>query len=97
MGVPAPRLPRRNRSIPDLAAMLYPTRARALRLNKVYWAIVQRQSFRAGRETYADPPRQVRESVAPESTGLLEAGRTYDDGRLWLDWPSRSATSTSPR
>ncbi len=70
----------------DLAALVTPSRERALRLNKAYMALVREQTFSQGRDTMIAPPANVHPSVENGSTGLEDAGRVYEDGRLHLDW-----------
>jgi len=71
----------------DLAWLLLPSAARATALNKAYMVLVRGQRFDLGRDPVARPSANVlREVVKGESTGLKEAGRSYRDGRLWLDW-----------
>lgn len=55
----------------DVAALLYPSRQRALRLNKAYRIIVQEQSFIHGRDATIRPPFYVRWAVSSaEPTGV---------------------------
>jgi hypothetical protein len=75
----------------DLAALLSPSRTRALALDRAYLALVRTQSFTAGRAPILAPVTSLHAAItssAPTfgSTGLLEARRTYRDGRLLLDW-----------
>jgi len=81
----------------DIAYLLTPSRERALSLGKAYLTIVREQSFERGRDAFVAPPTNVYDSVCEwchatnASTGLLEQGRTYADGALWLDWSDVSA------
>jgi len=43
----------------DIAVLLYPSRERAMTLNKAYRAIVKEQSFVKGRDTVISPPKNV--------------------------------------
>jgi hypothetical protein len=70
----------------DLAFLLTPSRERALQLNKAYMALVRDQAFTKGRDTMIAPPANVLMKVENGSTGLQEAGRVYEDGRLHLNW-----------
>jgi hypothetical protein len=73
------------RAAPDLFTLLYPSRARALDLNRAYLGIVRAQSFYAGRDVALAPPAMHR-VVTDEDTGLAASGRVYRDGVLWLRW-----------
>jgi hypothetical protein len=54
-----------------VSRVLAPSRERALALNKAYRALVQRQSFRDGRDIVLDGARNVQARVEPESkTGV---------------------------
>lgn len=76
----------------DIAYLLTPSRERALALNKGYRVLVEEQSFDRGRDPMVKPPVNVYDSVCEwchatnASTGLMEQGRTWYDGTLWLDW-----------
>jgi hypothetical protein len=55
----------------DLAALLYPSRSRALSLNKAYRLIVKEQSFIKGRDATITPPTTVHRSVSEDKpTGV---------------------------
>lgn len=57
----------------DVAHLLFPSRERALSLNKAYRVIVAEQSFIEGRDATVTPPANVHHSVEPEqATGILE-------------------------
>jgi len=66
--------------------LLMPSRARALQLNKAYWALVKAQTFERGRDVVLGPATNVHESITNGSTGLGEHGRVFTDGQLRLDW-----------
>lgn len=75
----------------DLAWALFPTRARALALDKAYLAIVREQSFVRGRDAVLHPATRVHRTITVDGTGLRAGGpsantRTYRDGRLHLVW-----------
>lgn len=74
------------RSAPDMAALVMPSRARALLLDKAYLALVRTQRFDLGRDPIVTPPARARARIPEERTGLDEAKRTYPDGRLHLAW-----------
>lgn len=73
-------------SEPDMAALVMPSRERALLLDKAYLALVRTQRFDLGRDPVVTPPGRARAQIQEESTGLDEANRTYTDGRLHLSW-----------
>jgi hypothetical protein len=70
----------------DLAALLFPSRERALVLNKATMALVREQKFELGRDAFATPVANVHAEVTETSTGLEPARRVYADGTLRLDW-----------
>ncbi|HEY0713621.1 MAG TPA: hypothetical protein VGF45_13160 [Polyangia bacterium] len=70
----------------DLAALLLPSRGRALALNKAYLALVREQGFERGRDALPSPPRNVHARIANGATELSAAAHAYSDGVLWLDW-----------
>lgn len=75
----------------DLAWALYPSRERALALDKAYLAIVREQSFARGRDAALRPATRVHRAITVDGTGLhadapSANARTYRDGRLHLDW-----------
>jgi hypothetical protein len=75
----------------DLASTLFPSRERALALDKAYLAIVREQSFVRGRDAVLHPATRVHRAITTEGTGLhIDAAdpnaRTYRDGRLHLVW-----------
>jgi hypothetical protein len=67
----------------DLAWALFPTRERALALDKAYLAIVREQSFTRGRDAVLVPARRVHRRIEEDDTGIREPHR---DGRLQLRW-----------
>ncbi len=77
---------------PDLAALITPSRARALALDKAYWLLVREQSFALGRVAVLAPLTHVHTRIEASSTGLSEAGRIEVGGVLQLDWPAISRT-----
>ncbi len=52
----------------DISVLLYPSRQRALMLNKAYWSVVKEQSFIKGREPIVTPatPLQVHSEVTED-------------------------------
>lgn len=66
----------------DLAWALYPSRARALALDKAYLAIVLEQSFVRGRDAVLAPATRVHRQITTPETGL----EVHRDGRLHLSW-----------
>ncbi|MEN8217524.1 MAG: hypothetical protein ABFS56_14370 [Pseudomonadota bacterium] len=55
----------------DVSLLLWPSRERALQLNKAYRVIVEEQSFKEGRDASVSPPENVhRKVVDDESTGI---------------------------
>lgn len=73
-------------STEDLAAIVTPSRERALALAKAYLLIVREQSFTRGRDPTIEPVANVHRQIVDESTGLSEGKRVYLDGTLRLDW-----------
>jgi hypothetical protein len=74
-------------ALPDLHALLMPSRARALLLAKAYLVIVREQSFVRGRDPVIEPLTNVHATITDTSTGLSEAKRIHLDGTLRLQWP----------
>ncbi|HEY5951282.1 MAG TPA: hypothetical protein VIV40_37575, partial [Kofleriaceae bacterium] len=70
----------------DLAWALFPTRARALALDKAYLAIVREQSFVRGRDAMLAPATRVHPRIDHDDTGIRSPHR---DGNLRLDWSAR--------
>lgn len=56
----------------DITVLLYPSRERALRLNKLYKIIVKEQSFNQGRETLTEGALNVYMKVVPNMGSGLE-------------------------
>lgn len=52
----------------DVTALLWPSKARALRLNKAYRVIVRDQDFIDGRDATVRPPQQLHRRLKPEET-----------------------------
>ena len=82
----------------DIRDLITPSRNRALQLDKAYMLIVREQSFVHGRDALLAPAANVHAQLDNNDTALKASGRTYRDGRLWLDWdafqaPAASATS----
>jgi hypothetical protein len=67
----------------DLAWALFPTRGRALALDKAYLAIVREQSFTRGRDAMLAPATRVHPRIDNDDTGIRSPQR---DGRLHLRW-----------
>lgn len=70
----------------DIAALLTPSRERAILLAKAYMTIVREQSFELGRDPLPSPPANVHRTIENGSTDLGRTGKVFHDGRLWLDW-----------
>jgi hypothetical protein len=71
----------------DIAAILMPSRERALALAKAYLLIVREQSYARGRDGTIEPQANVHRQIGEdESTGLSEAELVFLDGTLRLDW-----------
>ncbi|MCH9829119.1 MAG: hypothetical protein K0U79_15415 [Gammaproteobacteria bacterium] len=85
------------RAVRDLGELLLPSAGRALALDKAYLAIVREQSFEHGRDAFVSPPENVHRRIEEPETGLVDAGRVYDDGRLWLDWESEAEPAFAVR
>lgn len=69
-----------------LAALVAPSRVRALQLDKAYLALVREQSFERGRDVLLAPPVDVHARIDEIPTGLAPANRVYRDGTIRLDW-----------
>lgn len=63
---------------------------RAMKLNRAYIALVEEQKFDRGRDAPLAPVRYVFAKIEEPSTGLAEQNRTFQDGRLHLDWQASS-------
>ncbi|MDB5977599.1 MAG: hypothetical protein JWR07_4359 [Nevskia sp.] len=70
----------------DIRDLITPSRRRALQLDKAYMLIVREQSFVHGRDALLAPAVNVHAQLDNNDTALKASGRTYRDGRLWLDW-----------
>ena len=70
----------------DIRDLIVPSRQRALQLDKAYMLIVREQSFIHGRDALLAPAENVHAQLDNTDTALKASGRTYRDGRLWLDW-----------
>lgn len=80
----------------DIRDVVLPSRARALDLNKAYRVLVEQQSFVKGRDFVLSDDVHVHRQIDDESSGLLENGNTFKDGRLWLDWSQKLADLEHP-
>jgi hypothetical protein len=78
------------RTAKDLAELVFPSRRRALDLDKAYRALVREQRFDLGRDAPLSPPRFVHRVIENGDTALGQAGRLYADGTLFLDWTKTS-------
>jgi hypothetical protein len=74
----------------DLAYVVVPSRARALRLDKAYRVLVLTQRFDKGRDALPAPREGIQAFVENGKTGLEAHERVYLDGRLHLDWRPRA-------
>lgn len=72
----------------DLTDLVYPSRERALDLNRAYMVLARDQRFDLGRDVQLGPARNVHSSIENAATGLVESKRVYTDGQLRLDWES---------
>jgi hypothetical protein len=70
----------------DLAWLITPSRERALALDKAIMARVALQHYENGRDVVLAPAVNVHRSIVNGDTELKARGKTYKDGRLWLDW-----------
>ncbi len=71
----------------DLHALLMPSPARALLLDKAYLVIVREQNFVRGRDPVVAPLQNVHSQIGEDvSTGLSESERVYLDGSLRVKW-----------
>ena len=73
----------------DIGALVTPSPARAIALNRAYLANVIEQRYVWGREASTSPAKKVVTTITEDtrSTGLGEADRVYRDARLQLTWP----------
>jgi hypothetical protein len=82
----------------DLAFLLFPSRERALLLDKASMALVREQKFELGRDGFPAPARNVHGEIVETSTGLEAARRVFADGALRLDWTNdERLAARSPR
>ncbi len=79
----------------DIRDLVVPSRRRALQLDKAYLLIVREQSFVHGRDALLAPAANVHAQLDNSDTALKASGRTYRDGRLWLDWDAAPAPTPS--
>lgn len=77
----------------DIAWLIAPSHRRALDLNKAYMALVREGGYEFGRDTLLAPPRNVHAAIENGETDLGKQGKVFRDGRLWLDWTVKSASS----
>lgn len=56
----------------DISMLLWPSTSRALQLNKVYWIIVQEQSFKEGRDSTITPPEYVHQTIENTKSTAIE-------------------------
>jgi len=70
----------------DWTSLIFPSRERAMALNKAYMAIVTDQQFEKGRDIIIDPIDLVHRKIENGTTDLGRTGRVFRDGRIWLDW-----------
>ncbi len=71
----------------DFAWLVAPSEERAMRLNRAYMALVEKQRFDLGRDAPLAPPTNVFRKIEAPSTGLVERNLVFQDGKLHLDWP----------
>jgi hypothetical protein len=71
----------------DVAALVTPSRDRALLLDKAYRVIVGAQSFVRGRDPVVTPAVNVHEKLANGQTEVAASEHVYSDGDLRLAWP----------
>jgi hypothetical protein len=74
---------------PDVQALVAPSRARALLLDKAYRVLVAEQSYIYGRDPTVTPPSQVYEQVGDDAPTLPPERQYAWDIRL--DWRSAGA------
>jgi len=70
----------------DVYALITPSRARALQLNKAYRVLVEDQSFLFGRDATIQPPGNVYDSVDASTAPTLPPGLRFK-WDLRLAWP----------
>lgn len=69
----------------DVHALIMPSRARALALDKAYRVIVREQSFLYGRDATSEPATNVYDVVDPETVPTLPKDRQFR-WDIRLDW-----------
>ncbi len=70
----------------DLPTLLFPSRERALALNRAYLGVVREQAYTRGRVPMLAPNPNIFHAIVSEATDLEAAGRIYLDGSLFVDW-----------
>jgi hypothetical protein len=70
----------------DITDLIYPSRERALELNRAYMVLAGEQRFDRGRDVALAPAQNVHASIQNQATGLVESKRVYVDGQLRLAW-----------
>jgi hypothetical protein len=79
-----------SRMASDVSRLIVPSSARALALDKAYWAVVLEQSFKKGRDAVLAPARNVHRTVEEElPTGVKTA--------VTPGWMSASSASLARR
>lgn len=78
----------------DITYLIYPSRERAIALNKAYMALVREQDFRWGRDTLVGPVDNIHERIENGSTDLAATAQVFKDGVLWLDWSQFDPAAT---
>ncbi|MEZ4380398.1 MAG: hypothetical protein R3A79_03565 [Nannocystaceae bacterium] len=81
----------------DVAAVITPSRSRALALDKAYWLVVREQSFVRGRDAVLAPVAEVHREIGESETELAAAEAIFRDGQLRLAWPEVAASEASAR
>ncbi len=72
----------------DLTDLVFPSRERAVELNRAYMVLSREQRFDRGRDVVLAPAQNVHASIKNQATGLAESKRVYVDGQLRLAWGS---------
>ena len=72
---------------PDVYALITPSRARALELNKAYRVIVAAQDYIYGRDATTRPPAEVYAHI-DNATAPTLPGRLYVNWDIRLHWPA---------
>lgn len=93
-----PDVPARGETEPEFATFLartgsdtpfYPSRERAIELDRAYLANVLEQSYVWGRDAIASPVTTAHATIDERSTNLGETDRVRREGSLLLQWPAR--------